>query len=163
MSHDLDLLMELKHQMSIDQSLRIIGLLDDASATLVVDMARNAGARVQWLGQHNTAAGFTHHRLLTTHIAGHCARQLHDLLQTGGSCFSLHEERINAALTTRQPSALTSSGDQSSQWVASLGYLLTGMGTQASTIAPLPSAANTPVNGSFVSFSIDVRRSVNNG
>src|SRR5690606_35528862 len=46
----------LQGQLGSGGKMRLIGLLDDASAALVVAMARSAGARVEWLGQH-TARG----------------------------------------------------------------------------------------------------------
>ncbi len=80
---DLAFMLNFERRLRSGQPLRVIGLLDDASAILVVDMARSAGARLQWLGQHTAEVGFTHHHLLTMDIAGGCfrqlGRQLHDL------------------------------------------------------------------------------------
>ena len=55
--HELDFLLGFERRMRDDRSLRVIGLLDDAAAVLMVDLARSAGARVQWLGQHTMEAG----------------------------------------------------------------------------------------------------------
>lgn len=51
---DFNLLLEFEQRLR-SRSLRAIGLLDDASATLAVDMARSAGARLRWLRQHVAA------------------------------------------------------------------------------------------------------------
>lgn len=61
---DLGAMLEFDRLLRTGQPLRVFGLLDDASATLVLDLARSAGARTRWLGQHSTAAGMTSHRLL---------------------------------------------------------------------------------------------------
>jgi|SRR5690606_3444694 len=151
---DLDFILALEHRMRVG-ALRIIGLLDDASATLVVDMARSAGARVQWLGQHSVAPGFAHHRLLTTDSVGGCARQFGDELQAAGAGFSLYEERLSNTMTPRQLSGPSRRGDQSAQWAATLGYLLASPGPHTSTMVPDVPAASVTVTGRFVSFSIE--------
>ena len=154
---DLDFMRALERQMRLDSPLRVIGLLNDASATLVVDMARSAGARVQWLGQHSAGPDITHHRLLTTEASTDCSRQLGYQLQACGAAFSLQEESMNSAMTVRQLSRLSQQNGQPAQWLGSLGYALASLGTSTSMMAPpLGSAANMPLSGSFVSFSIEV-------
>lgn len=153
---DLDFMLDFERQLRNGQPMRVIGLLDDASATLVVDMARSAGARVQWLGQHTAKAGFTRHRVLNTDMAEGCARHLGRQLHRCGGGFSLTEERLNGTLAPRQLAGSSRMGSQSGQWVASIGYLLASLGTRATMTVPLTPAANRPVTGSFVSFSIEV-------
>ena len=125
-SLDVDFMLELERQMRSGPARRIIGLLDDASATLVMDMARSAGAHLQWLGQHSAASGLTTHHHL---FAADPAEQLRRL--------PLHNEA-------------------SAQWAASLGYGLAALGTHTNRMAPLAPTANPPLSGSFVSFSIEV-------
>lgn len=125
-SLDMDVMLELERQMRSGPARRIIGLLDDASATLVVDMARSAGAHLQWLGQHSAASGITtHHHLF-------------------------------AADRAEPPGQLPHRNEQSAQWATSLGYRLAALGTQPDMKAPLAPSANRPLSGSFVSFSIKV-------
>ena len=50
---NLDFMLSLEKSLRSGKPQRIIGLVDDASATLIVDMARSAGARIHWLDQHN--------------------------------------------------------------------------------------------------------------
>lgn len=125
-SLDMDFMLELERQMRSGPARRIIGLLDDASATLVVDMARSAGAHLQWLGQHSAASGITTHHHL---FAGDHAEQL---------------------------GRLPHRNEQSAQWATSLGYRLAALDTQPDMRAPLVPSANRPLSGSFVSFSINV-------
>lgn len=125
-SLDVDFMLELERQMRGGPARRIIGLLDDGSATLVVDMARSAGAQLQWLGQHSAASGITTH---------------HHLFAAGGA------EQLSRPPKQNEPSA---------QWAASLGYGLAALGTHTNLMAPLVSTANRPLGGSFVSFSIEV-------
>lgn len=153
---DLGFMLDFERQLRSSQPLRVIGLLDDASATLVVDLARSAGARVQWLGQHTAKVGFTRHRLLNTDMAEGCVRHLGRQLHRCGDGFSLTEERQNGTLAPRQLAGAARMGSRSGQWVASIGYLLASLGTRTTMTAPLAPAANRPVTGSFVSFSIEV-------
>lgn len=153
---DLDFMLDLERQLRSRQAMRVIGLLDDASATLVVDLARSAGARVQWLGQHSAQAGFTRHRVLNTDMAAGCARHLARQLHRCGDGFSLSEERQGGTLAPRQLAGASRMGSRGGQWAASLGYLLASLGARTAIAAPLMPAANVPVAGSFVSFSIEV-------
>jgi hypothetical protein len=50
--------------LSSRQPARIIGLVDDASAALIVELARASGSRMLWLGQHSASPGQARHRLL---------------------------------------------------------------------------------------------------
>lgn len=154
-SSDLAFMLDFERQLRSGQPMRVIGLLDDASATLIVDMARSAGARIQWLGQHAAAAGLTRHRLLNTDIAEGCSRQLSRQLHACGAGFSLSEERQNSAAPPRQLAAAPRNGEQPGQWASSVGYLLAAMGTQQITSSPRAPAATMPYSGSFVSFSIE--------
>lgn len=78
LSTDLAGLLDFERRLRSASSLRVIGLLDDATATLAIDLARSAGARIQWLGQHSCAAGVTCHRLLKTDNTEQYSRQLSD-------------------------------------------------------------------------------------
>lgn len=154
-SHDLDIMLALERELRGAQPLRIIGLLDDASATLLVDLARSTGARIQWLGQHSAAADISHHRLLTPDGADSCSRQFSAQLQACGTAFSLRDERVNAAASTpRYLSGAVHQGAQPAAWVAGLGYLLASRGSPPAT-ASLPYPASAPPTGSFVSFSLE--------
>ena len=152
---NLDFVLDFERQLRSGQPMRVIGLLDDASAALVVDMARSAGARVQWLGQHTAEAGLTRHRLLNTDIAEGCSRKLSRQLHACGAGFSLSEERQNSAALPRQLAAISRTGSQSGQWASSVGYLLASLGTRQFMASPRVPAASAPFTGSFVSFSIE--------
>lgn len=106
---------------------RVIGLLDDASATLVIDLARGAGAQVRWLGQHSTAAGMTHHRLLDVDNTEHYSRQLSQQSQQWMG--------------------------QLGYYLAS-GHLAPASASSR-RLKPFTATADAPISGSFVSFSIE--------
>lgn len=152
---DLAFMLDFERQLRSGQPLRVIGLLDDACAALVVDMARSAGARIQWLGQHTAAAGLTRHRLLNTDIAEGCSRQLSRQLHACGAGFSLSEERQNSVAPPRQLAATPRRGNPSGQWASSLGYLLASLGTGQRMSSPRAPAASEALTGSYVSFSIE--------
>ncbi|QJD59087.1 hypothetical protein HG264_09275 [Pseudomonas sp. gcc21] len=151
---DLAFIMDFERQLRSAQPMRVIGLLDDASAALVVDVARSAGARIQWLGQHTAEDGHSRHRLLNTDIAEGCSRQLGRQLHACGGSFSVSEERQNSAALPRHLAATSRKGNQSGQWASSVGYLLASLGTRQFS-SPRAPAASMPVTGSYVSFSIE--------
>ncbi|NMG53805.1 hypothetical protein [Aromatoleum aromaticum] len=147
--------LDFERQLRSRQPMRLIGLLDDASAALVVDMARSGGARVQWLGQHIAEAGFSRHHLLNTDSAEGCSQQFSRELQACGAGFSLNEERQNGPIVPRRMSGPSRGTGQSAQWASSIGYLLASLGTRMTLTAPLAPTASAPITGSFVSFSIE--------
>lgn len=53
----------LEQQMRSSEPLQVVGLLDDALATLVIDAARSAGARIRWLSLHQVSRSAAYHRL----------------------------------------------------------------------------------------------------
>lgn len=149
-------MLDFERQLRISRTTRIIGLLDDTAATLVVDMARSAGARLQWLGQHSAEAGISRHHLLTTDVAEGCCRRLARHLQACGAGFSLIEERYDGSMPPRQLDGPICRGSHSTQWALGIGYLLASLGARPLRAAPLAPPASKPLTGSFVSFSIEI-------
>lgn len=151
---DLNFMLGLEQRLRSGQPQRIIGLVDDASAALIVDLARSAGARVQWLGQHSASANASRHRLLSSEAASGCALQLGQRLNACGTGFSLDEQRLHGQRPL-QLAATARSNAGSEQWAATLGYTLASLGTTASGQAPLIANRPAPLTGTFVSFSIE--------
>ena len=152
---DLSFMLDFERRLRHGRPMRVIGLLDDASATLIVDMARSGGARMQWLGQHTAEPEFTRHHVLSTDMTEGCSRQLSRHLHACGDAFTLDEERQNGPMAPRQLTGRSRKAGKSAQWASSIGYLLASIGAPTKLAAPLAPAANTPIIGSFVSFSID--------
>lgn len=139
---------------------RVIGLLDDASATLVLDIARSAGARVLWVGQHNSNDDVTRHRLIASDLAHACTQSFSGQLAACGAAVR-HDPLHSGVVST---SGSGSSGRLSTashrageaDWVGSLGYLLASLGHHQPPAAAVPIATGTlPPHGSFVSFLIE--------
>jgi len=151
----LGFMLGLESQLRSGQPMQVIGLLDDASAALVIDLARSAGTRVNWIGQHMAAVGQSRHHLVNTQLAEGCSRQLSRQLHACGAGFTLNEERQNSAAPARQLGGPARSTEHSEQWAASVGYLLSSLGTRRPAMAPLVTASRTPLSSSFVSFSIE--------
>ena len=151
----LDFILSLEKRLRSGQPQRIIGLVDDASAALIIDLARSAGARVQWLGQHRATANASHHRLLSAEAASDCAPQLGLNLNACGTGFSLIEQRIHGHQAPLQASAAPRNNAGSEQWAATLGYTLAALGTANVGQAPLVASRPSPLTGNFVSFSIE--------
>lgn len=150
----LDFILGLQQRLRSGQPQRIIGLVDDASAALIVDLARSAGARVQWLGQHSASSNASHHRLLSAETASSCALQLGQRLNACGTGFSLDERRLQGQRPLHLAAAARSSGG-TEQWAATLGYNLASLGSAASGQAPLIANRPAALAGTFVSFSIE--------
>ncbi|MCY1263158.1 hypothetical protein D9M68_157390 [compost metagenome] len=151
----LDFLQGVQKRLRNGQAQRIIGLVDDASAALIVDLARSSGARIQWLGQHSANAGASHHHLLSADAAHGCALQLGIQLNTCGTGFELIEQRPHGHQPPLQLSAATRSKAGAEQWAAALGYTLAMLGTAHTGQAPLVASRQSPLTGTFVSFSIE--------
>jgi hypothetical protein len=135
--------------------LRVIGLLEDAVATPLLDAARGAGTRLPWLGQHTAEAGRTRHRLWTTAMATGCARQLGRHLQACGADFVLDEECADGNPAVRQLAGPGRSDAHPDQWAAGIGCLLASMGQRDAALPPLRRPrTGAPLAGSFVSFLI---------
>ncbi|MEG2130490.1 hypothetical protein [Pseudomonas sp.] len=158
MSANLDLaaLLDLQQRLSSGQPQRLIGLLDDASATLIIDLARSAGARVQWLGQHSANASHSRHRLLSAEAAHGCALQLGHQLNRCGLGFDLHEQRLRSPAPTLHLATSAGQGSGNDQWAATLGYALATLGSTDTGQAPLSAKHSGALTGTYVSFSIHV-------
>jgi len=152
-NHDLDVVLGFERQLRSAQPLRVIGLLDDAAATLVVDMARSAGAQVLWLGEHSAEGGFSRHRLMTTPAAANCSREFTNHLRDCGAGFSLDKAQSDGAAIRQLAQPVQ--GGRDAQWLASLGYLLASLDNPKALAAPAAPPLNKPVTGSFVSFAIE--------
>jgi hypothetical protein len=142
-------------------STRIIGLLDDATATPLLAIARSHGVDMSWLAQHTaTGTGRTRHRVLTTAAACECARQFARQMHACGDGMLLHEERSGEPVSPRQLD-LPQHGSvaQADQWAASIGYLLATHGLRPLAKPPRLPAGRPPLVGSFVSFLMDLGRS----
>ena len=151
----LSFMLGLDKRLRSGQPQRIIGLVDDASAALIIDLARSAGARVQWIGQHRATANASQHHLLSAEAASGCAPQLGLNLNACGTGFSLSEYRPHGQQAPLQVSAAARSNAGSEQWAATLGYTLAALGTANTGQAPLVASRPSPLTGNFVSFSIE--------
>lgn len=150
----LGFILELEKRLRSGQAQRIIGLVDDASAALIVDLARSSGARIQWLGQHSANAATSQHRLLSADAAHGCALELGLQLNACGSGFTLTEQRAQGQQLPLQLGAARRSKVSSEQWAATLGSTLAMLGASYTERAPLVVSRQSALTGTFVSFSI---------
>lgn len=162
-------LLDVGRELRRGESVRIIGLLDDASATLVVDLARNVGARLLWLGHHAVTGGTSRHVLRSTAGTAFCASDLAARLQACGAGFDVTEERHGSRAKSRHWSAAARSPAlgqaQSAVWAWHVGDLLASLEAPAALAAapvreaPARAAATTNSEDRAVSFVIDAGRS----
>lgn len=150
---DLSSLLALERQLQNSQPVRVIGLLDDASATLTLDIARSAGARIQWLGHHHSTGPVTRHRLLSTDLSQTCSQSFNQYLNACSASYSRHDA-FGAPSSGQHLSTAVHRSAEAPEWASSLGYLLASLGREPVMTAPVPSS-NAPLGGSFVSFLIE--------
>jgi len=135
------------------QAMRLIGLVDDATGELIIAMARRAGARISWLGQHAADAHQTRHQVVNSQSAKAATLSLAE---------QLHHEQAGFRLKAEQPFVRSKAldlhsnrtGITSSHWAAHLGHALTQPNSYVDA-THLP-AGSKRLQGRFVSFVIEV-------
>lgn len=157
-SLDLNRILHLERELRGAGAMRIIGLLDDAAGTLVLDLARSTGARVQWLGQHTAHAGMSRHHLVTADGARDCAQRLGRELHACGAGFHIVSYGHDDPSTPRESSEPLRTSAHASDWARALGFVLASLDTSSRRTAPVTSGG-VAAEGRFVSFSIAVEES----
>lgn len=112
---------------------RVMGLVDDANAAIIVGLARAVHARMHWMAQHTGGPDSTRHTVLVA-ADDLCCEQLGRQLPS-----------------SEAPSWLAE------KWPAQLGYVLTRLDSAPATHYTLASVVPAPHGGSFVSFSFDTQ------
>lgn len=138
-----------------DRPVRVFGLLDDASAAPLLDLARSAGGSIPWLGQHRVEAGWSRHRLLTTSRAEGCAPLLARQLGGCGAGFTIIEDRQDSHRPVFREAAPARGDGSPGQWATGIGWLLARLGAGTSGQAPLPPPGQALQHGSYVSFLVE--------
>ncbi len=138
--YGLEFISALQRQLNTSNGERIIGLVDDASGALILDLARSAGARLHWSGQHVTEGGQSRHRLSATLDVINCMGQFAAMTHDCSRPSSLPEQTLTAGR----------------QWAGALGFSLSsphpGRRYLRATPPPVQAAA---LSGHYVSFSIE--------
>lgn len=156
----MDFLLVVQRHIRDGQGRRVVGLVDDAGATLIVDQARAAGAHMYWLSQHAVGPDHSRHQLWTTRIG--CSRETlfsHqpvtcDAQGTGPSLSkgNAGESWVPCRLTSHGCDEVNTVGEQ---WVANLGLILADSGWTVSATAPRADAGPALLPGHFVSFAFE--------
>lgn len=133
--------------------MRLIGLVDDATGELLTAMARSAGARMTWLGQHAADARQTRHQVISGQATRGSALALGEQLQQSSAGFRLKAEQPFSGKGALQLSAARA-GTASGHWAAHLGHALVQPNVPVDA-AYLP-AQSKRLEGRFVSFVIEV-------
>lgn len=141
----------LDQRLRAGQQGRVVGLVDDASAAIMVQLARSAGARVHWVGQHSVGASMPRHQALGSRDSRACTLSFGEQLNRCGSGYTLREMQPQS---DRAPLLLSSARAAQDGWAASLGYALTAQAAgQGVNVAQ---ASSLPLQGHYVSFLIEV-------
>lgn len=155
-SRELAFVLGFENALRNGRSLRVAGLLDDALATLLLDQARRAGARVPWIGQHGCdGSGLRHHYLSDTPISGRLAAQWSSRLHDDVAGFSPGDGSRGHIAPARGIATRALPAEHADEWAAMLGYGLASLDRRDIYRAPAVQADRTPLTGSFVSFLIE--------
>lgn len=152
----LDFLQSLHALLHSGKPTPIIGLVDNASAAIITDLARSAGVRMHWLGQHAVSTEYARHSILTADEWHEGGLRLEHQLNARGVDFNFTEQPGTQLGGWRQIASSTARQDsQNGNWAASLGFVLASLAANptAQPAAASGRAASTPVLGNFVSFS----------
>lgn len=155
---DLSYMQQLEQQLNSPAPQRIIGLVDDASAALIIGLARSAGARVQWIGQHSADAKGSQHQLVSADEAN-CALRMGHELRSCGAGFALREQKQGQSQANLNLALGAKRTDTADQWAATLGHVLASANQFSAAQAPRIGNQKSPLRGHFVSFSIETGRS----
>lgn len=154
----LDFLLALQHYIQSTQGRLIVGLVDDASATLIVDLARTAGARMHWLGQHAVGPGQSRHRLSDSRITGDYGTLFNGRLVAHGFDIDSGKQQTEKKRVTHESVSYVRNGTpDSQQWATDLGFILAGNGRHTAFSA-IPQVSTGPASlaGYFVSFAFEI-------
>ncbi|HKM36104.1 MAG TPA: hypothetical protein VJY83_00505 [Thiopseudomonas sp.] len=137
--HGFDFITAFQQRLSSSKGERIIGLVDDASGMLLLDLARSAGARVHWTGQHVTQNGVSRHSVSATENSANCITQFAEFAQSCSRPTAMTEQTLSA----------------SRHWASSLGFALASPEPNRRYLRTTPPTHTHAVDGHFVSFSIE--------
>jgi hypothetical protein len=151
---ELHSMLELERHFRSLTGARIVGLLDDATGTLVVDLARGAGARLQWLGQHTSQATLSRHHFVHARDAAPGIQWLARQMQSCGAPFHIADQSYGDRAARYQWRDLRSSNVPFVSWPAAIGQLLGTFNRAPAVDAPATSDTG-PVDGRYVSFLIE--------
>jgi hypothetical protein len=132
------------------------GLVDDASAAIIVNLVRSAGVRMHWLGQHAVSAEHSRHNILTADSEHDLGPRLAQQLNARGAGFSFTEQPVAGSDSLRRMAFTTTrQTPQNGNWAASLGFVLASLGVNpiGQPAWTNNNAVLTPLLGNFVSFS----------
>jgi hypothetical protein len=155
-SIDLDLLMRI---LASGEQRLLLGLVDDGVAALVVEMARDAGARLRWLGHHSVRGHETRHRLLTA------SRGDGELFAQALEACAVPSVITDCSLVGPKEEFSISQGIRASPttltWAAALGGALASAaairpGSHRPSSTPGSFSTAGTDSGSFVSFSLEL-------
>ncbi|HZJ94332.1 MAG TPA: hypothetical protein VFD11_01965 [Thiopseudomonas sp.] len=130
---------DLQQRLSTSKGERIVGLVDDASGILLLDLARSAGVQVHWVGQHVTKKGNSRHRVSVTEKTSSCVQQFAEFAQGCSRPMAITEQTLAA----------------NRHWASSLGFALASLDPSRRYLRTTPPKHNHAVDGHFVSFSIE--------
>ena len=137
----------------------LLGLVDDGVAAIMMEMSRDAGSRLRWLGQHTMLAGHSHHRLLTA--SNESGGLFAQVLQAGAAPSVVTTCTLEGGDEEFSVSGQVGLTPRADRWAVALGAGLASMcagggGCYRSPPQPAPAATGGADAGSLVSFGFEL-------
>lgn len=138
---------------------RLIGMVDDATAELLVAQARHAGARISWLGQHMSNTNQSRHQIINSNHTQGSLLSLGTQLHKSSTDFELESAQLfttadNVKESRKNTGSVLSGNNTNDQWAAHLGYALTA--PKETLNAEFIADSTECLEGQFFSFVIEV-------
>jgi len=153
-----DVLTQFNQLKSKGEHTRLIGMVDDATAELLVAQARHAGARISWLGQHMSSTNKSRHQIINSNQNHDSLLSLGTQLHKSSTDFELESEQLftteNKVKEARRNKGSVVSGNKNDQWAAHLGYALAA--PKETLNANFIAESTECLEGQFFSFVIEV-------
>lgn len=141
------------------KGMRLVGVMDACSDTLLGEAIRDVGGTLLLRGTHAHSATVSLHVLQTATMAQGCGAAMATALEANGEPFSLGESAYSGAGTTDMAPAMTlPSGDWSMTLGAALALVAAGTWQPAARLAPVRSSACQGANthASCISLIADI-------
>jgi hypothetical protein len=138
------------NQLLTQKKTHLAGVVDDATAAVLVQLTRHHHAKVHWLSQHSMQPKFASHNILRSGNTEACQSQL---LKDLAECSGFHQVREQGI----HPQSMVNPAKAPSQlWAAHLAYKLATLQATEQELPFIGLASDlAPLRGSAVTFFIE--------
>lgn len=155
----IDVLPQFNQLIKDGKKTRLIGLVDDATAEILVAQARHVGARISWLGQHMSSQTQSRHQVINNYDDQNSLLLLEAQLKKSSTDFELQANQpfntVGNLKASYKSTTISSGGNtKTDPWAAHLGYALTM--PKAKINSEFLTKCGECLEGQFFSFVVEV-------